>query len=538
MKKTLKISDLIVVDDFNNLYEKQTEFFNTLKTSIETEGQKTPCVVNTKMELIDGYLRREVLLKLGTENIEVLIEDVEPTIEERIIRNSYRKKTDLDEVNEVTRILNSVTKKQGRKKKDEVGKTYVDTISTKLYNRWKDAESINKLKYVLDNDFKNKIVSKTVINNSTTLESGYNFLKIFKPLDEKNKYGLTKKVESGELTIKDGNKLIQKMDELSMGDQSTFIIPEKCYSYNIDCTEIGNYKEHLGKVDLIFSSPPYWELRHYDNNDKLGFGHEKTVEEYCENLTSLIKPVVKTLKETGSMMLNVGETYRNGVSQRVPFKLIDYVEKNTGLIFNEMLIWSKKNPKGNGGADDKNRPTTNVEYILWFVVNPEKTKYKKLTYKNGELKTVVSKGYKDVDKKGKQSPKGVQLTTGYKKIYNHIKEQEVLNVITTSCGRNHDVFKIYEGGGPAVMSELLPVCPILMTTDEGDLVYDFMSGTNVVGRMSHLLNRRTLSTELSKDYYSIGCKMLESGITDYNPLDLKVINKHVYDNENQLSVAA
>ena len=77
-----------------------------------------------------------------------------------------------------------------------------------------------------------------------------------------------------------------------------------------------------------------------------------------------------------------------------------------------------------------------------------------------------------------------------------------------------------------------------MTTDEGDLVYDFMSGTNVVGRMSHLLNRRTLSTELSKDYYSIGCKMLESGITDYNPLDLKVINKHVYDNENQLSVAA
>ena len=317
MKKTIKISDLKIVDDFNNFYEKQTEFFNTLKTSIGTEGQKTPCVVNTKMELIDGYLRREVLLKLGTENIEVLIEDVEPTIEERIVRNSYRKKTDMDEVNEVTRILNSVTKKQGKKKRGEVRSTYVDTISTKLNNRWKDAESINKLKYVIDNDFDNKIVSKNVINNGTTLESGYNFLKTFKPLDEKNKYGLTKKVESGELTVKDGNKLIQKIDELSMGDQSTFIIPEKCTSYNIDCTQIENYKEHLGKVDLIFSSPYYWDLRHYDNNENLVFGHEKTVEEYCENLTSLIKPVVKTLKETGSMMLNIGETYRNGVSQRV-----------------------------------------------------------------------------------------------------------------------------------------------------------------------------------------------------------------------------
>ncbi len=104
--------------------------------------------------------------------------------------------------------------------------------------------------------------------------------------------------------------------------------------------------------------------------------------------------------------------------------------------------------------------------------------------------------------------------------------------------KKHDVYKIYEGGGPAIMSQLLPVCPILMTTDEGDVVYDFMSGTNVVGRISQLLNRRTLSTELSKDYYSIGCKMLESGINEYNPIDLKEINKHVYDNENQLSVAA
>jgi DNA modification methylase len=76
---------------------------------------------------------------------------------------------------------------------------------------------------------------------------------------------------------------------------------------------------------------------------------------------------------------------------------------------------------------------------------------------------------------------------------------------------------------------MLPVCPILLTTDEGDLVYDFMAGSNVVGRVSQLLNRRTLSTELSEKYFKVGCKMLENAIEDYNREDLDQINKLAYE---------
>jgi DNA modification methylase len=75
---------------------------------------------------------------------------------------------------------------------------------------------------------------------------------------------------------------------------------------------------------------------------------------------------------------------------------------------------------------------------------------------------------------------------------------------------------------------MLPVCPILMTTDEGDTVFDFMSGSNVVGRVSQLLNRKTLSTELSEKYFKVGCKMLENAIQDYNREDLDVINELAY----------
>ena len=80
------------------------------------------------------------------------------------------------------------------------------------------------------------------------------------------------------------------------------------------------------------------------------------------------------------------------------------------------------------------------------------------------------------------------------------------------------------------MSGILPVVPILMCSDEYDhnTVLDIFSGSNVVGRMGLLLNRKVLSAELSKDYYDIGCKMLENAIEDYNREDLDVINELAY----------
>jgi DNA modification methylase len=198
-----------------------------------------------------------------------------------------------------------------------------------------------------------------------------------------------------------------------------------------------------------------------------------------------------------------------------------------------MLVWSKKNPKGNGSADDKNRPTNNMEYILWFVVNPEKTKYKKLTYKTEDSKPKIAKGHKDVSNKGVVAKKSVTLNKGYKKIYTHIEEQTVESIIRTSVGKNHDVYSILQDAHPAIMSPMLPVCPILMTTDEGDTVFDFMSGSNVVGRVSQLLNRKTLSTELSEKYFRVGCKMLENAIHEYNRDDLDVINELAYGEKHK-----
>jgi len=83
------------------------------------------------------------------------------------------------------------------------------------------------------------------------------------------------------------------------------------------------------------------------------------------------------------------------------------------------------------------------------------------------------------------------------------------------------------------MSSMLPVVPILMTTDEGDIVLDPFSGSNVVGRMALLLNRRALSAELSNKYFKIGCEMLKQADKDYDKDRLNFINSVVHQDDDQ-----
>jgi hypothetical protein len=54
-------------------------------------------------------------------------------------------------------------------------------------------------------------------------------------------------------------------------------------------------------------------------------------------------------------------------------------------------------------------------------------------------------------------------------------------------------------------------------------VYDPFAGTNVVGRISMLLNRVALATELSSHYHKIGCRVIENTLEEINLDDLKVI---------------
>ena len=535
-------NEIVENKDVKSFYEKQDELINEIRESIKVNGLRNPLVINHENILMDGYVRRDVLLESGKgdEEIDVILVNEESTVEDYILRNTSRTKTDNDLVKEWKYIFfQKFQKRQGRKKNGEPEGTYAKNVSRDLGGRFVDDETINRIGFCLKNDIKNDLISKGIIKGTIAPVNGYEFLKTFHPIDIKKNYGFTEKIIEGEITVQDAMKLIKQKENLNK-HTDTFVIPHKATSYNKNCIELGDMSEHFGTVDLLFSSPPYFILRDYKVDGKKQTGKEETKEQYCNKIANLIKASIPTLKRSANVIINIGETYDNGVGYGIPQLLKTYIEQNTGLIYKDQLIWSKPNPKPQN--ESIKRPINNVEYLLWFVVDPKEAFYKMLTYTIGDRDVKISHGAKDVDKDGKIWDKNISLSKPYQKIYTHLKEQEIARIIEANTGKNIEVYSIYKEGHPAIMSGILPVVPILMCSDEYDhnTVLDIFSGSNVVGRMGLLLNRKVLSAELSKDYYDIGCKMLENAIEDYNREDLDVINELAYGKvlESELIEAA
>ena len=534
----VKISHLVDVPELKEYYTHQS--VEELASSIDIDGLKMPIIVTEKYEIIDGYRRVEAMILLGKEYIEVWIDDVEPTIFERIIRNMYRTKTTDDQVKELKSVFVKYPKRMGKKSDDGEVYNRNERISKALNKKYSGKDTITKLEEITNKDIDGNLLTKGIIEKNWKVETSHEFLTKWHPQDIKNDYGFTKRLKNGELNIQDAVKLIKTKVFLDNEYTDTFVIPEKATSYNIDCIELGKMEKHFQTVDLLFTSPPYFILRNYLIEGKKQVGQEETKEKYCSRIANLIKATIPTLKESANVIINIGETYDDGVGYGIPQLLKTTIEKETGLIYKDQLVWSKPNPKPQN--EWTSRPINNVEYLLWFVVDPKKAFYKMLTYTIGDRVTKISHGAKDVDKDGKIWDKNISLSKPYQKIYTHLKEQEIARIIEANTGKNIEVYSIYKEGHPAIMSGILPVVPILMCTDEDqhNTVLDIFSGSNVVGRMSLLLNRKVLSAELSKDYYNIGCKMLENAIEDYNREGLDIINELAYEKvlESELIEAA
>ena len=69
-------------------------------------------------------------------------------------------------------------------------------------------------------------------------------------------------------------------------------------------------------IHTCVTSPPYWALRSYLDADHPAkakeIGQERTVQEYIDNLVAAFRQVSRTLMDTGTLWLNLGDTYAKG----------------------------------------------------------------------------------------------------------------------------------------------------------------------------------------------------------------------------------
>jgi DNA modification methylase len=120
-------------------------------------------------------------------------------------------------------------------------------------------------------------------------------------------------------------------------------------------------------VDLVVTSPPYWKKRNYDHDGQLGL--ESTPAGYVAALLECLNEWRRVLRPTGSVMLNVGDSYFNGSLVGIPF-LLEQAAVAEGWLVRNRIIWAKSS-----GMPDpvKNRLAVRHEYVLHL--SPSKTYY-------------------------------------------------------------------------------------------------------------------------------------------------------------------
>ena len=63
-------------------------------------------------------------------------------------------------------------------------------------------------------------------------------------------------------------------------------------------------------VNTCITSPPYWGLRNYQEEEQLGL--EDTPEEFVESLVKVFREVKRVLRDDGTVWLNLGDSYSSG----------------------------------------------------------------------------------------------------------------------------------------------------------------------------------------------------------------------------------
>ncbi|OPD49312.1 DNA-methyltransferase [Bacillus thuringiensis] len=261
-------------------------------------------------------------------------------------------------------------------------------------------------------------------------------------------------------------------------------------------------------IDLIVTSPPYWDMKQYGDVQQTGF--KQTYEEYLDDIESTFDTLYKLSKNTATLYVNSDTLKRNGQLIRLPDDIAKRLE-NVGWIHQDVIIWDKGKTLP---WSRKGQMRNTFEYIHMF------TKSKSYKYYIERIKTVDELKEWWVDYPERYSPEG--------KVPDNIWEF----IIPTqgSWGTKKDFgekeFKHACPFPPEMMARI-----IKLSSDEGDIIFDPYAGTGVLLATAELLNRRYLGFDTNPEYKQIFEHVTQPLITE----QIKEINKY-YEQQKNLKI--
>lgn len=298
-------------------------------------------------------------------------------------------------------------------------------------------------------------------------------------------------------------------------------------------------------VQCVVTSPPYWGLRDYGNDQQIGL--EQNPQDYIDAMVQVFNQVKRVLADDGVLWLNLGDSYVGGKGQSgsmggdyqasrndsgaslnmahqtlggqkqtkptdnrammrsaglkpkdlvgIPWRVALALQAD-GWYLRQDIIWAKPNPMPESVLD---RCTKSHEYLFML------TKSSKYYFDNDAIKeqsanlgaTKIRFGgnkYGDSDDPKHDTKSGNEYTdTGFR------NKRDVWTVPT----------KPFRGAHFAVMPEALVQPCVLASSKVGDTVFDPFSGSGTVGVVANRLGRHYIGCELNEEYAKLSRERLE-----------------------------
>lgn len=308
-------------------------------------------------------------------------------------------------------------------------------------------------------------------------------------------------------------------------------------------------------IDLVLTSPPYWEQRKYieDESCLTEIGTEKVYIDYERRLGYIFSECVRICKPTGNIVFNLGDKYVDSCLQLIPYRFaIRAIDYNEVLLINN-ITWVKTNPTP---RQYHKRLISSTEPFFHFA----KTKdyyYNNVDFlkvkKKDQVKECPRKGkgyFVKIQNSGLKPSEKLSALIALTKAVQAVREGVITDFRMKirgvhkkafggqAGGRNSQIekkgftiIKMYGGelkrdvivnsvantkdiDHPAVFPLKVITELIKLLSAENDLILDPFCGSGQVCLASKLLNRKYLGVDLKKEY----CELAEKRVNDIESL--------------------
>jgi ParB/RepB/Spo0J family partition protein len=455
--------------------------------SIREVGLLQPLIVDTSNQVISGNRRLSAIRQLGWKKVEIEVVDVseDEVVSLLIHHNKQRVKNTREVINEYHALAKIYGRGQGKRTdltsvKSDRGETTRGIIAKKL---GLSSTQVQRLLYI---DKQDSQFITHIDDGTLTINQAY--------------VALTKRVHH--ISSK------TKPDAVPKSNQDSNI-----QFYNKSSADMCELDD--GSVQMVFTSPPYWQQRQYTEGRKSPdeIGAEDTPAEYVLNLVSHLQDVWRVIDPQGSFFLNLGDKFHEMNLLNLPHRVVIQLQ-DRGWILRNTIVWHKKN-----GRPTSSKSNLQSSYEFIFHLTKNKSYYydpvrvpsvsntdKWKTPDLGEMvaHTKVHKGQKqeftvereirppnsvhDVNGNTGDGPSKVSyhpyIGDGLKYMSDFWDDGVIETAAKSHNGRNG--LKLH----PAPFQHSIVVPPLLQTTKEGDLILDPFHGVGTTGDVAAAFGRR------------------------------------------------